>query len=189
MELSHEGGKVLEARVAYVYPTLNEVSRTLTVRLEFDNPDLRLKPGMFATVYIQHRRLDDVLALPTEAIIDSGRRKIVFVSVDDGHFEPREIVTGLTGDRHVTEVLSGIEEGEQIVTSGQFLLDSESQLQEAIRKMLERRAGGGQSAGTATPETVYSCPMHPEITSHEPGSCPICGMFLEEVVGAGEEQP
>jgi Cu(I)/Ag(I) efflux system membrane fusion protein/cobalt-zinc-cadmium efflux system membrane fusion protein len=144
MELSHEGGRVLDGRVAYVYPTLNEVSRTLTIRLEFDNPDIRLKPGMFTTVYIQYRRRDDVLAVPTEAIIDSGRRKIVFVSVDDGRFEPREIVTGLTGDRHMTEVLSGIEAGEQIVTSGQFLLDSESQLQEAIRKMLARSGEAGE---------------------------------------------
>ena len=64
MELSYEEGKVLEGKVAYIYPTLNEVSRTLTVRLEFENPDMRLKPGMFATVYIQFRRVDDVLADP-----------------------------------------------------------------------------------------------------------------------------
>jgi Cu(I)/Ag(I) efflux system membrane fusion protein/cobalt-zinc-cadmium efflux system membrane fusion protein len=135
MELSFEEGKILEGKVAYIYPTLNPVSRTLTVRLEFENPEMRLKPGMFATVYIQHRRRDDALAVPTEAIIDSGRRKIVFVSTGDGHFEPREISTGLTGDRHVTEVLSGLEEGDPVVVSGQFLLDSESQLQEAIGKM------------------------------------------------------
>jgi Cu(I)/Ag(I) efflux system membrane fusion protein/cobalt-zinc-cadmium efflux system membrane fusion protein len=65
MELSHEGGRLLDGKVAYVYPTLNEVTRTLTVRLEFENPDIRLKPGMFATVYIQYRRADDVLAIPT----------------------------------------------------------------------------------------------------------------------------
>jgi len=189
MELSHEGGKVLEGRVAYVYPTLNAVSRTLTVRLEFDNPDIRLKPGMFTTVYIQYRRLDDVLALPTEAILDSGRRKIVFVAVDEGRFEPREIVTGLTGDRHMTEILSGIEEGDQIVTSGQFLLDSESQLQEAIRKMLERRTSGSEAIASALPETVYSCPMHPEVVSEVPGRCPECGMDLEKVPAVGEEQP
>jgi Cu(I)/Ag(I) efflux system membrane fusion protein/cobalt-zinc-cadmium efflux system membrane fusion protein len=135
MEISFEEGRVLEGKVAYIYPTLNPVSRTLTVRLEFENPEMRLKPGMFATVYIQHRRRDDALAVPTEAIIDSGRRKIVFVSIGDGRFEPREIGTGLTGDRHLTEVLSGLQEGEQVVVSGQFLLDSESQLQEAIGKM------------------------------------------------------
>jgi Cu(I)/Ag(I) efflux system membrane fusion protein/cobalt-zinc-cadmium efflux system membrane fusion protein len=180
MELSYEEGKVLEGKVAYIYPTLNEVSRTLTVRLEFENPDMRLKPGMFATVYIQFRRMDDVLAIPTEAILDSGRRKIVFVSVGDGHFEPREIVTGLTGDHHMTEVLSGIVPGEQIVVSGQFLIDSESQLQEAIRKMLARRSGEGEASADQQPETVFSCPMHPEVIADEPGRCPVCGMDLEE---------
>jgi Cu(I)/Ag(I) efflux system membrane fusion protein/cobalt-zinc-cadmium efflux system membrane fusion protein len=149
MELSYEEGKVLEGKVAYIYPTLHEMTRTLSVRLEFENPDLRLKPGMFATVYIQFRRRDDVVAVPTEAILDSGRRKIVFVSVGEGHFEPREIVTGLTGDHHLTEVISGLEEGEEVVVSGQFLLDSESQLQEAIRKMLARRSRVSAEGGAA----------------------------------------
>jgi Cu(I)/Ag(I) efflux system membrane fusion protein/cobalt-zinc-cadmium efflux system membrane fusion protein len=187
MELSHEEGRVYEGKVAYIYPTLNEVSRTLTVRLEFENPDIRLKPGMFATVYVQYRRLDDVLAIPTEAILDSGRRKIVFASVGDGRFEPREIVTGLVGDRHMTEVLSGLEEGEEVVVSGQFLLDSESQLQEAIRKMLDRRAGRSDSSAVAHPETLFSCPMHLEVVSAEAGRCPVCGMDLEERAGSPEE--
>jgi Cu(I)/Ag(I) efflux system membrane fusion protein/cobalt-zinc-cadmium efflux system membrane fusion protein len=180
MELSHQQGKVFEGRVAYVYPTLNEVSRTLTVRLEFENPGIQLKPGMFATVYIQYRRVDDVLAVSTEAILDSGKRKIVFVEVSEGRFEPREVVTGLTGDHHMTEIVSGIDEGDQIVVSGQFLLDSESQLQEGIRKMLARRSGGAESAAASEPQTLYSCPMHPEAVSDEPGRCPECGMDLEE---------
>ena len=187
LELAYEGGKVREGKVAYIYPTLNEVSRTLTVRLEFENPGLRLKPGMFATVYIQFRRVDDVLAVPTEAILDSGRRKIVFVAVGDGRFEPREIVTGLTGDHHMTEVISGVEEGEQVVVSGQFLIDSESQLQETIRKMLARRSGGSAASIEPAPEIVYSCPMHPEVVAEEPGRCRVCGMDLEERTGSRAE--
>jgi Cu(I)/Ag(I) efflux system membrane fusion protein len=193
MELSYQQGRVLEGKVAYIYPTLNKVSRTLTIRMEFENPDMRLKPGMFATVRIQYRREDDVLAIPTEAILDSGTRKIVFIAVGDGHFEPREIVTGLTGDRRLTEVISGIEEGELIVASGQFLLDSESQLQEARHAMRDRLSARADSAAESHAEihaeALFSCPMHPEIVSHEAGRCPVCGMALEETVAADEEHP
>jgi Cu(I)/Ag(I) efflux system membrane fusion protein/cobalt-zinc-cadmium efflux system membrane fusion protein len=187
MELSYEEGRVYEGKVAYIYPTLNDVTRTLRVRLEFENPGIRLKPGMFATVYIQFRRADDVLAIPGEAILDSGRRKIVFVSAGNGRFEPREIVTGLVGDRRRTEVLSGLHEGEEIVTSGQFLIDSESQLQEAIQKMLDRRSGRHAPSATTGPETVFSCPMHPDVISSTAGRCTRCGMDLEERAGSPEE--
>ena len=100
------------------------------------------------------------------------------MSIGDGRFEPREIVTGLTGDHHVTEILSGLAEGDQVVVSGQFLLDSESQLQEAIRKMLARRSGASEVSNERP--TVFSCPMHPEIIAAEPGRCSVCGMDLEE---------
>jgi len=113
MALSHQPGEVLEGKVSYIYPTLNPGSRTLSVRLEFDNPGIALKPGMFATVYIQYRRADDVLAIPTEAILHSGKRQLVFVDLGDGSFEPREITTGLVGDRRLTEVTSGLAEGER----------------------------------------------------------------------------
>lgn len=181
MEVTYQKGEVIEGSVAYVYPTLNEASRTLTVRLEFPNPDLRLKPGMFATVYIQFRREDNTLVLPTEAILHSGTREIVFVALGDGRFEPREITTGLVGDRHTTQVLSGLSAGEEVVTSGQFLIDSESQLQEAIAKMMARRSGtASDPADMQHDEMLYACPMHPEQTSHELGRCPVCGMDLEE---------
>jgi hypothetical protein len=133
--------------------------------------------------------MEDVLAIPTEAILDSGRRKIVFVSIGNGRFEPREVVTGLSGDHHITEIVSGIAEGEEIVVSGQFLIDSESQLQEAISKMLARRSGAEQDSGEPAPETVYSCPMHPEVVAHEPGRCPICGMELEKRTAVHGEEP
>lgn len=190
MELTYEPGRVVEGRVAYIYPTLDKSSRTLKVRLEFSNPDNRLKPGMFATVYIQFQRRDDVLAIPTEAIIHSGTRQIVFVNPQGGRFEPREITTGLVGDRDGTEVLSGLSEGDIVVESGQFLIDSESQLNEAIQKLLDRKRAGAvpvaapvAGGGTAR----WSCPMHPDVVAAEFGRCSICGMDLEAQSAAPEE--
>ena len=175
--MTHLAGQIIEGQVSYIYPTLSTASRTLAVRLEFDNPGVRLKPGMFATVHIQYRRQDNVLAVPTEAILHSGRRQLVFVAKGQGRFEPREITTGLQGDHRLTEVTSGLESGELIVTSGQFLIDSESQLQEALRKILA--SSQGEPETTQPSESLWSCPMHPEVAADAPGRCPECGMFLE----------
>ena len=182
MELAFAAGRQIVGEVSYVYPTLNTKSRTLTVRLEFPNPGLELKPGMFATVLIETRRKDDALIVPTEAIIHSGERQLVFVSKAIGRYEPRDIDTGVVGDRHLTEVISGLTAGDQIVVSGQFLLDSESQLQEAINKLLAARLQKGAPPAATTLEAPlaerYTCPMHPEIQTDVAGSCPICGMDL-----------
>ncbi len=194
MELSFQHGKIYKGTVAYIYPTLNPKSRTLTVRLEFDNPGLSLKPGMFATVRIEAQRKDDVILVPTESIIHSGTRQLVFVAVKLGHYEMREITTGLVGDRYTTEVLTGLRKGERVVTSGQFLLDSESQLQEAVQKLLAARLHAKEKRVRATSsksvnsdehdgheghsDKYYTCGMHPQIVQDGPGSCPICGMDL-----------
>jgi Cu(I)/Ag(I) efflux system membrane fusion protein/cobalt-zinc-cadmium efflux system membrane fusion protein len=190
MELSFQAGKTYDGKVAYIHPTLNAKSRTLTVRLEFQNPGLGLKPGMFATVQIEAQRQQNVLKIPTEAIIRSGTRQVVFVAVDLGKYEMREITTGLSGDRHMTEVLGGLREGERVVTSGQFLLDSESQLQEAVQKLLsarlqakEKRVSADNSSAqdeAQGSETYWTCGMHPQVVADEPGTCPICGMDLIE---------
>ncbi len=186
MELSFQKGSVLQGKVSYIYPTLNPNSRTLRVRLEFENPGVALKPGMFATVRIQYRRRDDTLAIPTEAVILTGERELVFVALGQGRFTARDVTTGLVADHHMTEVLNGLKEGEVVVTSGQFLIDSESQLQEAVQKLLARRAGGEEQA-QAAPTTLWSCPMHPQVIQGEPGRCPECGMFLEERRGTPGE--
>ena len=152
------------------------------MRLEFVNPQLQLKPGMFTTVWIETRQKSDVITIPTEAIIHSGERNIVFVAQKEvGKYAPRQVVTGLAGDGHITEVLSGLKAGETVVVSGQFLLDSESQLQEALQKLLAARLqikGGGKGSATATPAEVWTCPMHPTIAEDKAGECPICGMDL-----------
>ncbi len=193
MELSFQRGKQYAGKVEYIYPTLNRKSRTLKVRLEFSNPGVGLKPGMFATVRIEAQRKDEVLKVPTEAIIHSGERQIVFITSEIGKYQAREIVTGLVGDGHQTEVLSGLSQDDMVVTSGQFLLDSEAQLQEAVQKLLGARLQVKSPAkaqvesmlpdakhkhGQDSGEHYFTCPMHPMIVQDGAGSCPICGMDL-----------
>jgi RND family efflux transporter MFP subunit len=136
----------LPARVAYLQPQIDPTTRTLKVRLELANPGLRLKPDMFVDVLMQigaGRRL----TVPTEAVLDSGTTKTVFLDLGNGFFEPRQVETGQRiGDR--VEIVKGLRPGERIVTSAAFLLDSESQLKSAMGAM----AGmPGMSHGTSTP--------------------------------------
>ncbi len=192
MYLTFQPGRTWQGVVSYIYPTINHKSRTLSIRLEFDNPHLKLKPGMFTTIYIDAQEKNNVLTVPTEAIIHSGQRQIVFVSPQLGYYEPREITTGLVGDNRLTEVINGLDEGETAVISGQFLLDSESQLQEAIQKMLHAKLQKKSKDSTKSSSikekshthqdgaknTYYTCSMHPQVIEKEPGTCPICGMDL-----------
>jgi len=181
MELSFEKGRLYQGKVSYIYPTLNRKTRTLTVRLEFKNPGLQLKPGMFTTVRIDTRKRSSVITVPTEAILHSGERTLVFVAGDEvGKYAPREVVTGLTGDGHITEIKEGLTAGETVVVSGQFLLDSESQLQEAMQKLLAARLQ------KKPPGPTWTCPMHDTISEEAEGECPICGMPLEKQSTAGE---
>ena len=127
------GGETLTGRVAYVYPYLDEETRTVTVRIEFANPEARLKPGMYAEVLLRSDE-GEALAVPKSAVLDTGSRKLVFVSRGEGRFDPREIQTGyLAGDYY--QVLEGLRGGEQVVTSANFLIDSESQLSTATGQM------------------------------------------------------
>ncbi len=139
MELPYEPGKVYEGTVSFIYPYLDKKTRDVKVRLEFPNPDLELKPEMYANVRIESELDEPVISIPEEAVLFSGERQIVFVAMGENRFAPREIKTGIEADGNLLEVLSGLKEGEVVVTSGQFMLDSESRLQEAIQKMLATR--------------------------------------------------
>jgi RND family efflux transporter MFP subunit len=127
MEVEAYPGEHIMGRVTFVYPTVDPRSRTNRVRVTVPNADMRLKPGMFATVYFDAQIGRDVLAVPMEAVIVTGERNLVFVRDADGMLNPREVVLGSrAGDR--VQILSGLEEGEQIVGSANFLIDAESRL-------------------------------------------------------------
>jgi Cu(I)/Ag(I) efflux system membrane fusion protein/cobalt-zinc-cadmium efflux system membrane fusion protein len=139
MTLSYEPGKKYEGKVQYIYPYLEEKTRTVKVRLSFSNPNLDLKPGMYANVEIESSPVKDVIAVPMEAVLFSGERNLVFVSLGEGRFAPRDVTLGIESGDGYYEIREGLVEGETVVTSGQFLLDSESRLQESIAKMLGSR--------------------------------------------------
>lgn len=139
MDLSYVPGRQFKGRVLYVYPYLSEKTRTARLRLEFDNQDAALKPDMYANIYLIAALDKESLVVPQEAVIDSGVRKVAFVAKGEGRFEPREIQVGKEVNDNDYQVLDGLNEGERVVISAQFMLDSESRLREAIQKMLEVR--------------------------------------------------
>lgn len=129
-------GKTWEGKVDYIYPELDPMTRTLRVRLEFDNPDGELKPNMLAEATIWGGPQEDVLMIPRDAIIETGKRRVVILSLGDGKFQPSFVRTGMWTEDKV-EVLSGLQPGAEVVVSGQFLIDSESNLQASFRRMQE----------------------------------------------------
>jgi membrane fusion protein, copper/silver efflux system len=205
VSLSYLPDRKFRGRVTYIYPTMDEKTRTARVRMEFHNPGFFLKPGMFATVEIHAELEPSALLVPDSAVLRSGEKNTVFVALDDGHFDPREVTLGARTDNNSYEVLSGLKEGERVVTSGQFMLDSESQLREAIQKMLNPNATptpaptpgrlAGRSLATARPQesppTAYVCPMpeHATIKYNHGGKCPICGMTLIPAPSDSAETP
>ncbi len=129
-------GKVYRGKVTYIYPYMESKTRTNRVRLEFDNEDLKLKPEMFAEVTLKASKQIDAVVVPSEAIVRSGMSNQIFVVRAPGKFEPRNVVLGVSSDG-LTQILSGVKAGEEVVTSSQFLIDSESKLKEATAKMME----------------------------------------------------
>ena len=211
VELDHVMGQKLQGKVDFIYPYLDQKSKANNVRLVFDNPDLLLKPGMYTTVRIYSHAASDSLAIPSEAVIHSGKRKIVFVTKGDGKFEPREIKIGAESDDGYLQIISGLFDHEEVVVSGQFLLDSESRTREAIAKMRATQAQRAQESskeeekgeheshdmkpdvkpheGHTEMETpFYACPMHPKFITTDPNAkCPECEMNVVKIEELGDK--
>jgi Cu(I)/Ag(I) efflux system membrane fusion protein len=142
-EVTLPGGEVRAGRVAYVNPFVDAQSRTASVRVELPNPGLALKPGMFVSVSLQTAGASR-LAVPRDAVIDTGARKLVLVDAGDGRFVLREIRTGEQGAELYT-VLSGLTAGERVARNAQFLVDSETPLREALEQFPSSGAGKGSA--------------------------------------------
>ena len=134
MRLDYLPGKMWNGSVDYVYPTLNSQTRTLRVRLTFDNPKLELKPNMFAQVSIHADKQEPVITVPREAVIRTGKQNRVVLALGDGQFKSVAVTLGRV-DRDKIEILSGLNEDDVIVTSAQFLIDSESSKSSDFKRM------------------------------------------------------
>jgi Cu(I)/Ag(I) efflux system membrane fusion protein len=132
-------GERLSGRVTALLPALNEAARTLRVRVELPNPGLKLRPGLSAQVSLEGAAGQAVLRVPSEAVIRTGRRSLVLVAEDGGRFRPVEVVIGpdIDGDTVVTQ---GLSEGQRVVASGQFLIDSEASLRGLIARAASQPA-------------------------------------------------
>ncbi len=205
VKLSSLPDREFRGRVTFVYPNVDEKTRTARVRLEFENPGYFLKPGMFVLAQIDTELDPSVLLVPESAVLRSGSRDTVFVTAGGGRFDARAVILGRESDDGFYQVITGLNEGERVVTSGQFMLDSESQLREAIQKMqgapvqtvpaanpasATNTTSIASSTNTSAEPVVYVCPMpeHVSIVYDHPGNCPICGMALVPVSPAALKQ-
>ncbi|ADL54742.1 efflux RND transporter periplasmic adaptor subunit [Gallionella capsiferriformans] len=152
--------KLFKGKVAFVYPTLNSATRTVQVRVEIANPQGLLKPSMFANVTLPVGSNTRMLTVPTSAVIDSGMRQVVLVQLAQGRFAPRTVKLGSRSNDYV-EILDGLVEGEQVVTSALFLIDAESNLKAALGGL-----GGHAAHGGATPvaedHSAHATPAAPK---------------------------
>jgi Cu(I)/Ag(I) efflux system membrane fusion protein len=142
--------RTFSGRVDFIYPTLDTATRTVQVRIEMPNPKGLLKPAMFANTRIAVAQGKKMLTVPTSAVIDSGTRQVVLVRLGEGRFEPRTVTLGARSGDYV-EVSNGIVEGEQVVTSANFLIDAESNLKAAL----------GGMGGTVSPKPPHPLPASP----------------------------
>ena len=188
--LSSYPGRNFSGKITYIYPQVDNTTRTLRVRVELANKDFLLKADMYADVTL-NIGYGNRLVVPQEAVMDSGSEQLVYVSLGDGYFEPRKVQVGARIDNKYV-VLAGLKTGERVVTSGNFLVDSESRLKSAAGGMgMPGMDHGASKPKEQAPSTTdhsqhrserkilyWYDPMHPQYTSDKPGKAPDCGMDL-----------
>ena len=149
VSLSYFPGEAFRGKVRFLEPELSEKTRTMRAKIEVPNPGGRLRKGMYATVEFQPVIVRNAVAVPSQAVLRTGQRSVVVVALGEGRFAPRDVVLGHEAAGHV-QILSGLDEGAEVVTSAQFLLDSESKLRDAIQKMIAGRTASRLSPSGGT---------------------------------------
>ncbi len=160
-------GEPITGEIDFIYPHVDMEARTTSARISIHNPGMRLRPGMYATASLDIILGEDVLLAPREAIINTGARQIAFADKGGGHFQLKELQLGHQGSDGFVEILGGLDEGERVVTSGQFLLDTESRLREAVQKFLTNEpaqpvAGESAPADAATETSAETDALYSE---------------------------
>jgi len=146
----HDPARDYRGRILFLYPEVSPDTRTLKICVEVPNPDQRLRPGMYADVVIQGPPVRRSVVIPQSAVLRSGERNLVFIDLGEGRFEPREVELGIRGQGDRIQILDGLQAGEAVVTQAQFMLDSESRVQEAIAKFMGRGNTGSTNHDPAT---------------------------------------
>lgn len=167
MTLAYYPGRSFKGKVTYIYPQLDNTTRTLKVRVEFPNPDFTLKPDMYANVELKIDYGKQII-VPQEAVLDSGSEQLVFIAHDGGYFEPRKVQLGAKLDNKVV-VLAGLKKGERVVTSANFLVDSESKLKSAAGGMgMPGMSHGGGAPPAGKSGQSSPSPKPEDHSQHQP---------------------
>jgi Cu(I)/Ag(I) efflux system membrane fusion protein len=150
-------GEIFKGQIDYLYPELSPATRTLKLRVVLGNPKDQLRPGMFATAHLQGVPREAVLMIPTEAVIKTGTRSVVIVADDENHFHPALVRVGAEyGGK--SEIIAGLTLGQQVVASGQFLIDSEANLRGAFNNL----TGTGDAQLEQRDQSLMPAPSAPE---------------------------
>ena len=169
--------RTLKGRITFIYPEVDPQTRRVKIRTEFPNPGFQFKPETYVTVVIRTGG-GHTLAIPKEAVIDTGAKRYAIVSLPNGYFEPRDVQVGEPSDEFYP-LLGGLKEGDQVVTSAQFLIDSETNLQAAMQSMIgmpgmetkgegsEVKSGGNDMKGMTMPGEALQTPQPPPSSGHE----------------------
>ena len=159
IELPYDPGRTLNGRIGYIYDELDAATRTVKARVQIANPGLKLKPQMYATVHLFGDRTEALPLVPSESVIRAGDREVVIVALGDGRFRPVEVQTGIESDGRV-QVLDGLHGDEIVVTSAQFLIDSEARLASAVSAMVAGQVG-------SNPETADEARAKESVRQHD----------------------